>query len=536
MPSLFNHILVCGAFMAELLIKLRSHHYVCKVTTPLAREVVESFGKRFVHFKPGRPVNPRFAHLQPPPKRFASANVKIGEYRFHANSLPDFKRHLEMYRVGPNFAQYEELYIPAAVEVDLPVREFKLGTTDKLELREDDQNKQVSAVEYMTAGVPPVTRLIGLQTGKGKGIVSMFSLSRVGLRPLIVVLPRYVEKWCDELVEILDIDRSEIMVIRSGKHLQALTVMAAAGELESKIVVMANTIYRDWIKLYKTIGDDTLDVGYGCLPDEYMATLGAGVRMIDEVHQEFHQCFTLDLYTNCMYSWAMSATLDSKDGFLLKMFDLAYPVNERFKGPAYDKYVNYTAWTYRFSEPDKIRYTERGQTSYSHNVFEQSVIKQPKVLKNYLAMLDMNIQGKYLRNYEEGEKLIIYAASIEMCTIMTEYLKSRYPHLDVRRYVGEDPLENLFEPDIRVSTIGSAGTAYDIPNLTTVIMTTAINSIAANLQAFGRLRKLKSGKTPEAVYWSNADNEKHMVYHEDKVRLLDGRALHLNVVPAPQFV
>lgn len=522
--------------MAELLIKQRSHHYVCKVFTPLAREVVESFGKRFVHFKPGRPVNPRFAHLQPPPKRFASANVKMGEYRFHANTLPDFKRHLEQYRVGPNFAEYEALVLPAATEVDLPVRECKLGTTDKIELREDENNKQVSAVEYMTTGTPPVTKLVGLQTGKGKGIVTMFSLSRIGLRPLVVVLPRYVEKWCDELVEILDIDRSDIMVIRSGKHLQALTVMAAAGELDSKIVVMANTIYRDWIKLYKQLGAETLDVGYACLPDEYMATLGAGVRVIDEVHQEFHQCFTLDLYTNCMYSWAMSATLETKDPFLMRMYDLAYPVQDRFKGPAYDKYVNYTAWTYRFHNPDKIRYTERGSTSYSHNVFEDSVIKQPKVLANYLGMLDLNIQSKFLRNYEAGEKLIIFAASIEMCTIMTEYLKQRYPQFDVRRYVGEDPRENLFVPDIRVSTIGSAGTAHDIPNLTTVILTTAINSIAGNLQAFGRLRKLKSGKTPEAIYWTNADNEKHLGYHEDKVRLLDGRALHLMVVPAPQYV
>lgn len=499
----------------------------------MARNLVAQFKQRFIELGMPRKVYGQIVRDEK--AQYVGKCKDQTEMRFHRNTLADFRRHMEFSRTGPNFVEWTEEPLPSAVEVELTPREYMLDSDppERLELREGDGYAQVSAVEYFLEGDAPTTKLVGAQTGKGKGIISMFGLSRLGLRPMITVLPQYVTKWCDELVQVLDIDYMDIMVVREGKHLKALTQMCEDGTLNCKIIVMASTIFRGWMKVYEEFHFESLDMGYAFCPDEIMEKTGCGVRVTDEVHREFHNFFRIDLYTHCQHIWSMSATLRSKDPFIMRMHEIGYPSNWRFKGMPYDKYVNYTAWTYRFDHPEKIRWTERGRTEYSHNVFEESILKQPKVLQNYLDMINVTLHAKHWKRYEPGERCVIFAASVEMCGVIAEYLKRQYPDKDIRRYAPSigDPKANLFEPDFCVTTIGAGGTGHDIKNLITVIMTTAIDSEAANLQAMGRLRKLRSGKTPEFVYYVNADNEKHVKYHENKTQLLDGVALHLMAQP-----
>jgi hypothetical protein len=518
--------------MAELFVNIRSHHFVCRPTSAMARNLVVGFKARFQQLGMPRKMYGRVERKVE--KEYAAKCADRTEMRFHRNVLAEFKKHIEFARVGENFTQWVEDPIPEPVEVELIPREFKLGTDERLELREDDMNAQISAVNYFLEGDAPTTKLVGVQTGKGKGIISMFALGRLGVRPFITVLPQYVVKWCDELVEVLDIDRMDIMVIRTGKDLMAFTQLCKEGLLDCKIVIIASTIFRGWMTVYEQLHYGISEIGYAFMPDEFMGQSGCGVRVTDEVHREFHNFFKIDLYTHCQHIWSMSATLRSKDPFMMRMFEIGYPSNWRFKGLAYDKYVNYTAVTYRFDYPDKIRFTERGRTEYSHNVFEESILKQPQVLKNYLTMINIYLQAKYFQKKTDAEECaVVFAASIDMCTAIAKYLQVLYPDLDIRRYAPSDgdPKANLFESDICVTTIGAGGTGHDIKNLIAVIMTTAIDSEAANLQAMGRLRKLRSGKTPEFVYLVNSDNEKHLNYHENKIKLLDGVALHLLVTP-----
>ena len=86
-----------------------------------------------------------------------------------------------------------------------------------------------------------------------------------------------------------------------------------------------------------------------------------------------------------------------------------------------------------------------------------------------------------------------------MCTYVTAQLRDKYKYLDVRRYVQDDPYENIINADISISTYGSAGVGLDIPNLITVIATHTTLSPQLNLQTLGRLRRIK-------------DKELHFVY------------------------
>jgi superfamily II DNA or RNA helicase len=496
----------------------------------MARQVVEKFAKRFVQYGTKRKG---YQYVHAALKVFASVTKNdMVEYRFHVNTLSEFKKHIESMGVGPNFTEYTTAPLPQAQKVEFTPRPYKLSDSEK---ENPDPlalfDYQEKAVEYNLAGDNPQSKLIGIQTGKGKGMVSMFTMVRIGERVLVVVEPRFVTKWIEEIIDILEVESTEIMVVRSTKHLQALIQMAFDGDIEhTKVIVMNNTIYRNWIKAYELNRDLSLEIGYGCFPDGFMEVVGCGFRVVDEVHRDFWLNFMIDLHTHCNRSLSLSATLENKDGFMEKMYDIAYPTNQRYMGMAYDRYANVTAVMYRFNQPDRIRYKDPLSGNYSHNLFEQQVMKYPEVLANYLKVIDQRLQIRYLKNYQPTEKAIIFAASIDLCTIICDYLKRKYPHLDIRRYVENDPYENVIEADVRVTTIGSGGTAIDIPNLVYALMTTAISSVQANLQALGRLRKLKTGKTPEFDYLVNADNPKQMDYHDEKTLLLSSRALNLHAV------
>jgi hypothetical protein len=477
------------------------------------REVVEKFSRQFVQY--GRRRRGRryvTGHLH---DYFAWRGDRR-ECRFHIHVLDRFDEHLKACGIGhESLVERFEEPLPVAREIELPIN-----------TRWTLRDYQEPAVDYIMADGEPRSRFIGLQTGKGKGITSLFGMSRLRLGTLIAVLPKYIEKWVLEIREICNVELEDIMVVRGVQHLKALLAMAASGTLRSPIVIISSKTLQRWINVYERYGEATLGMGYACLPDQLMGWIGAGFRLIDEVHEHFAMQFRFDLYTHCQRSLSLSATLLHSDGFLNRMYEIAYPSFARYKGPAYDRYVRVTALFYRFRHPDRIRYRDPISKNYSHQRFELSILKDPGLLARYLNLIDGIVRSRYLRGHIPGERLAVFFTTVGMCTRATEFFRDRYPDLDVRRYVEEDPFENAITPDIRNTTLLSGGTAIDIPNLTTVILTIAISSLPANLQVLGRLRRLTSGRTPEFIYLNCMDILQHHAYHERKVELFRYRALH----------
>jgi superfamily II DNA or RNA helicase len=166
---------------------------------------------------------------------------------------------------------------------------------------------------------------------------------------------------------------------------------------------------------------------------------------------------------------------------------------------------------------------EYGSTTYSHTAFEASIKRNKDILANYLKLIDYTIDYGYMQCPRKKKKLLIFVSTIDMATTVTNHLKYIHKKLNVQRYVEDDEYEDLLKADIAVSTIGSAGTALDLPNLTTVIMTTAVASIQANIQAMGRLRKLDDSDT-QFFYFTALNIPKHVSYSNDKKILMLDRA------------
>lgn len=353
--------------------------------------------------------------------------------------------------------------------------------------------------------------------------VTMFAAEKRKQRIAAVLKAAYMDKWESDCKKMFDVDPDRVMTVNGEGELMAVLEAASRDQLEADIILISVTTWSRWVKKYEQMGDYTLELGYVCRPGEMFQTLGVGLRIIDEVHQHFHAMFKLDLYTHVPSSISLSATLLTKDPFLSKMYELMFPAADRPKNLALNKYAHSCAVHYNFKKPEHIRTTEFGNNNYSHTALEKCIMKHPPTLAAYTRMILDVLAMSYDENPKNIKKAAVYAASIEMCTHLTEKIAAKYPNLDVRRYVADDPYENVIEADIRVSTIGSSGTAIDIPNLVTVLLTVALSSLQANIQVLGRLREI-TGEKVEFVFLTADNIPKHAAYHNEKREMLKERA------------
>lgn len=502
-------------YAPNITIIVYSHHFACTRMNARGREVVFHFARRFVSWQ-WKSV--RGESVSVPDKIYASAMQDRSVVRFHINALPNFRKLMADMRLSES-----------SVSV-VNAREYEPQPyTLHINPQWKDRPIQVPFIEYLSQK-EPIAKLLELPTGTGKGYSSMRAMGNIGQRVVAILKPKYMEKWDIELRQIyqgfLDAKgkpvEGKILQISGSKELKLLLLEAAEGRLGYPFILISNVTLRNWITEYERIGDRILEQ-YACLPEDLFLHLRAGVRLIDEGHEDFHFCFKLDTYTHVPCSITLTATLVHKDPFITSMYELQFPPLQRMEKPNPPKHTDVVNVLYRFKAPEKIRTEERGQSTYSHTAFEDSILKHVPTLRNYTELIGDTLDWAFVKNRVGNEKALVYAATVKMCSHLTEALSKRYPQMDVRRFVGteKDPYENLMQADITVSTVGRAGTAMDIPNLAVVGMTTALESVQGNIQALGRIR-YREGKMLFAFF--TAENiDKHVRYAESKERLFSNR-------------
>ena len=458
--------------------------------------------------------------IREPYKVFAASTRNRSEFRFHITLLDDFIHHLENH--GIVYGNVEKIKVEYEPTTD-PNVELKIKAGWK------PMEHQVPILEYLDQQKVTANNLVTLYTGGGKSYVSMQYASNIGKRVIYLLRPAFMDKWWEDVHNTLELKKGDVVTVNGSDQLKGLLGMfSEPGYQLPKIILLSNKTYQSYLKLYEEYGREILDMGYDCLPEDLYAHLGVGIRFIDEVHLDFHLNFKADMYTNIPKAVAMSASLVNQNPFLLRMYNIAYPQNDRYKSPPPKKYIEAKAVFYKLQPNRRPQTSWPGRTDYSHGAFEKWIMKDEDLFDNYLAMLDNVIKGSYIADYKPGDRLLVFCYSIDMATRMAEYLTEQYPDKTVERYVEDDEYANVMEPDIRVSTVLSAGTGIDIKKLKVAIMTTAISSEQSNIQALGRLRELKDDDRPPIfIYFNCEDVPKHMEYHLRKKELFSTRVKSL---------
>lgn len=517
--ALFPHLLTLEVF---------SHGFRVSKFNDQTRRILVEYCRRFIQY--GMVPTGRGRYESRPVKVFAAATKARDEYFFHRHALDDFYQHLKYHGI------FEDRIKRIDYEMYQPAHET-FGWTDETRQPRDEQ---LAIVDFFMQPEPH-SKVLTLQTGKGKTFTTCVTMRRKETRTVLLIKPMYMDQWIKETVETFGFKKGDIYSVNGSKALKDLIQLALNDEdatFDPKLIVISNATFRNFIRSY--LDDPTADL-YGIKPWEFLQVMGAGLRVIDEVHQDFHLNFIADTMTHVPETISLSATLVSDDRFTNDMYNLVWPPQCHAPTPKHDRYISLYSVLYRFNEPGRIKYMNL-MKQYSQTTFEKSIMKQPKVLKAYIEML-VDLSWHHWRNhpdYRPGLKLAVYCGLVEMVEVVAEAMRKKYPDKLVRRFIDVDPDSHLEDGDIIVTTLQSCGTAKDIKRLGVVLSSIALSGKQANEQLIGRLRKPVASWglpdwetiTPRFIFLTNRDNEKHLKYHKEKREKLGEKVKDLSALPS----
>ena len=489
------------------LLTIYSHHFTISNMTIAAKHAVWDYLGTLVSYSTRKN---RFGQIErKKDKVYAAANHNRSCVRIHINLYDEFIRFMFKKNFKESYFDRKVIEEPKAATAEFEMNPIFTA-----------RDYQIPQIEYVKA--EGNAKILTLQTGKGKTYCALQSIADIGLRTIIVIPAKYLPKMIINVNESFG-DDVDLCYIRNGKELRMACMLAADGEFNHDITIISSTLMYNYFKEYATVHPD--EFSYDVVPEEFYEKCGIGVRLIDEVHENFHFNFKCDLYTNIYKTLNLSATVESDNPTTQKMIDAMFPVDMRSPALEYDRYCAITALMYAWENTDKIRYSRGGM--YSHNVYEDWIRSSKKRLKTYLDLIVELTVDYYYTKKVDNQKCLIFAASVEMCKLMKAALSDKFPELKVSTKVQDDEFDVLDDSDIIVSTLLSTGTAVDIADLLVCIMTTALSNQQANLQAVGRLRKLKKypDTTPRFYYLNCTQVPKHHDYHVKKQEIFKHKAL-----------
>lgn len=418
-------------------------------------------------------------------------------YRFPISTIKDY-----MLILGSNGVTRDQISVQRHVHTYTP-NKLDLKFNQDIVPRED-QHRYIDAIRPTET---EFIKLVDLFTGLGKSLIGNYSVIEANYKTMIMVLPKYIEKWYDDVKKYSNVSENQIYIVRGSESF----INLMSDETDYKYVIISIRTVYNYIKSYE---EDSL-FSYPIKPHNLMEKLGFGTILNDETHQEFFAVFKALLYFNPRYVLGLSATLDTKQAGLKRMYDALFPGKCRISNLAeYDPYLVVHAIRFRMDNTRGLIY--KGPKGYSHNTLEQSIMRNNILLRDYIDMIIWYLKEGYINRKRPGDKALIFAASIKFCTLLTNYIQELYPSLDVRRYVEEDDYSNVLEADICISTNISAGTAIDIPNLISVYQTVSIGSLQANKQSSGRLREIKGFETRFYYFYSSDIKRQYDLHIERK--------------------
>lgn len=375
-------------------------------------------------------------------------------------------------------------------------------------------------------------KTLALQPGMGKTLIAFKAGEVLQTRMMVVVLPRYLEKWKADVIKNCKPGVNVIILDDKKKLTRYLEQCLKHPDDIKEDIIIASVMA---LNGYRAMYFDASPKEQKNLVEPWMiwSVMKVGFRVTDEVHEHFHANYMIDLYTHLPKTLYLSATLDPSGRFEDEMYKTMFPKNERMGGDIYTPYINVTAVKYNHEVVENWQYMLQGR--YSHTQYEGNFINashregtthlKPRTI-HYFEMIHERIVEKYINVKQKDQKAIIFFATVAMCSSFAKWLQSKYPDLTVSRYVSEDDYELLNQSDILVSTPGSAGTGVDIYGLIYTLLTISRRSKQQNMQMFGRLRQLRAwpGQDPEFEYLVAEDILPSMDYHLEKKILFKTKA------------
>lgn len=423
-----------------------------------------------------------------------------------------------------------------ALENHLQIKGYSLGTAQEIKLpevkpRDTDiqmydwvkpREHQVEATNFMQRPGGNLT-VLHCSTGWGKTFAGLFMANWRKKFTAYVMAGGHIKTWKKSYSEFTSLDTDEdIFYIEGSDKIAKAVKLIRRGEFNYQAVMIGSDTLRSFITNYEE-GTSKLDI----TPFEFWNLLGCGQVVFDESHEALHNLVRNTIYCTIENILYLSATLVSDDYFYNKIYDKVFPALCRYESPPNQHIVAMPMYYRAIKE-----IPANGFMGYSHIKYEKSILKKKTVSDNYKALIDVAVDN-YHKCHKDGKKMLLLASSVKMCEFIKEHIEQRWTQYSTAVYVSGSPAKNLYEVDIPVSTMKSAATGKDIPNLSHLFMLTALSSVQLGKQAMGRLRPMKDfpDEDPIFMYAVDVTNKTHLKY--DKKRKLEFARHTKSFVPFP---
>lgn len=343
------------------------------------------------------------------------------------------------------------------------------------------------------------------------------AVEKLKSRTILMLLPKYFGLWEKAIREDITSNPS-IEYVKGYKSLIDIIERAVNNKPIADIIFMSATTYRSYIECLERYGSEGMkEIGYLVPPYMFHSTLGIGIQINDEIQDDPGLYFRIDTLLNVKKEIFLTATPYTGDERLTEMIRVMMPEGCDVPIPEASKYTHVVA----------IRYNDIGvrtgdyrgyKGAYSHVNYEASILKNKARREAYFSKVARVAYHFFVREYQEGQKMIIYCATTAFIEALVRYLKKKFPERSITEYISKTDFEQVQVNDIVVTTIKSAGAGVDIPNLKEALMLVATNSKKDNIQAMRRPRPLVNydNLNPRFSYFVCNQIPKHLGYGQNR--------------------
>lgn len=409
--------------------------------------------------------------------QYFSLQNPIREYFIYSGNDPDrkpiFGKEKDVLYVTSGFLKIRDRVIENMAR---HVEEIKprVGKSIHLDMdREPRSDLQRDCIKKMTESNSPKLT-IELKPGTGKTFISLYAISKLGLKPLIVAPTTLLKnQWIENFTD-MGIPKDDIATnIYDGPNKTYCVVTISSIE---------NALRDDWSGLLKAIDKSEF-----------------GIKVTDESHLHMKGLLKLDAICNIKHNWYLSATLGRSDASEDRILNRALADAERFVGNStYKEYQEqfveiYLQDIYYYPSAKMcgkyFKYGKKGLIRSTYYNMLMAYWDGRPFIQNIINVI------KRMKQIMNSDKKVIVLVPI--ITIIDALLEAMDHDQYFKKYTcakvnGTMPLSQrreALESDIIVSTSMSMGTGVDVSDLVCVINFDQYASPIITEQICGRLRQ-----------------------------------------------
>ena len=357
----------------------------------------------------------------------------------------------------------------------------------KADIRDDYQK---DAINFLL-NVDSHNKLLSLGTGYGKTFCAIYCICKKQV-PAIIISANLSKQWIERIKEYTKVSDKEIVEVRGMKSIEK--ILNSEPNKDVPFFVSSTTT----LNMYVNQGGNL---------DKLFQKMGVGIKVFDEAHTFYSQNAKLDVNSNTVETYYLTATPQRSNNEERKVFDRIFKhvpihgIHTHYINKHYIiRVVNYN--TYPKSN-DVLACLRTTNKFFSPIAYSQYIFSNKEKSFFYMGMIKYFVDQLMK---EEDMKIIIILPLLEHINIIQNFLSSfnnvRYKVSQYTSAIDIEKRESQLEADVILSTLNSLKEGRDVKGLRAIFCLTSFSSTLIAQQLLGRLRPI-SGKN--TYYYDFAD-------------------------------